>query len=212
MDTQKRQLKNKMIYSLSGQIIKKATDFVVIECGGVGYECKCSVSTAAGCPHIGESTRLLTYLHITENDIALFGFLSEQEKNCFTMLLSVSGVGPKVALSVLSGMSPERFALAVAAEDPGAFKGIKGVGTKTAARIVLDLKDKLKKESEGLPVISAADLKARTKGGTMSDAVSALTVLGFTPAEAAAAVGKLDPAASLEDMIKSALKELSKGK
>jgi Holliday junction DNA helicase RuvA len=201
-----------MIYSLSGQIIKKATDYVVIECAGVGYECKCSHQTAADCPRLGENTRLLTYLHITENDISLFGFSSEQEKNCFIMLLSVSGVGPKVALSVLSGMTPERFALSVAAEDPAAFKGIKGVGAKTAARIVLDLKDKIKKQTEGLPVISAADLKARAKGGTMSDAIDALTVLGFTPAEAAAAVSKLDPAASLEDMIKSALKLLSSGK
>jgi Holliday junction DNA helicase RuvA len=148
-------------------------------------------------------------MHITENDLSLFGFLTEQEKNCFILLLSVSGVGPKVALSVLSGMSPETFALAVAAENPNAFKGIKGVGTKTAARIVLELKDKLKKQTDGLPIVSAADFKARADGGVVSDALDALSVLGFSAAEAAAALSGLDPETSLEDMIKAALKKLS---
>jgi Holliday junction DNA helicase RuvA len=198
-----------MIYSVSGQILKKTAESVVIECAGVGYECKCTSSTAAASPKTGENGRLLTYLHITENDIALFGFLTEQEKNCFTMLISVSGVGPKVALSVLSGMTPEQFALSVASENPGAFKGIKGVGAKIAARIVLDLKDKLKKQTEGLPVISAADFKTRGSGGRLGDALDALSVLGFTAAEAAAAVSSLDPELPLEEIIKLSLKKLS---
>jgi Holliday junction DNA helicase RuvA len=198
-----------LIYSLSGQIVRKTASSLVIECGGVGYEAKCSLNTVSAAGKIGEPLRILTYMHITENDVSLFGFLTEQEKNCFIMLLSVSGVGPKVALSVLSGMSPENFALAVASENPNAFKGIKGVGTKTAARIVLELKDKLKKQTEGLPVVSAADLKARVKGGVMSDAVDALSVLGFSPAEAAAAVSNADSEWVLEDIIKFALKKLS---
>jgi Holliday junction DNA helicase RuvA len=198
-----------MIYSLSGQIARKTAAGIVIECGGIGYEAKCSLTTVSSAGKIGDTVKLLTYMHITENDLSLFGFLTEQEKNCFTMLLSVSGVGPKVALSVLSGMTPEHFALAVASENPSIFKGIKGVGAKTAARIVLELKDKLKKQTEGLPIVSAADLKARSGGGVMGDAVDALSVLGFSAAEAAAAVSGLDPQTSLEDMIKSALKKLS---
>jgi Holliday junction DNA helicase RuvA len=208
MDIGKKAVKS-LIYSLSGQIVRKTASSIIIECCGVGYEAKCSINTLSSAGKIGENLRILTYMHITENDLSLFGFATEQEKNCFIMLLSVSGVGPKVALSVLSGMSPEQFALAVASENPDAFKGIKGVGTKTAARIVLELKDKLKKQTDGLPVISAEDLKIRAGGGVMSDAVSALSVLGFSGAEIAAALSGIDPQTGLEDMIKAALKKLS---
>jgi Holliday junction DNA helicase RuvA len=202
-----------MIYSLTGTIIKKTTDTAVIECGGVGYGCRCSLNTLSKCGAIGEKQFLLTYLHITDGGAELFGFADEREQSCFRMLLSVSGVGPKGALAVLSTLSPERFALSVAAEDIAAFRGIKGVGAKTASRIVLELADKLQKQAGDFTGSDIALGRVSSKAGkgntNASEAVAALCVLGFSQAEAVHAVAGLSGDLSAPDMIKAALKTLS---
>jgi Holliday junction DNA helicase RuvA len=200
-----------MIYSLNGKVIKKTVDTIVIECGGVGYGCRCSLNTLSASTSVGGSQFLYTYLYITENAVELFGFSDEREQSCFELLISVSRVGPKMALAVLSMLTPERFALAVASEDVNAFRGIKGVGTKNASRIILELKDKLKKESGDLSEYATLSLpKAEGKNSNASEAVAALSVLGFSQSEAVRAVSGLSAEMSAQDMIKTALKTLSK--
>jgi Holliday junction DNA helicase RuvA len=201
-----------MIYSLRGKVLKKTTDSVIIECAGVGYLCRCSLNTLSACEAAGGEQTLLTHMHVTENAVELFGFCDEQEKSCFGMLISVSGVGPKGALTVLSSLSPQTFALSVAAEDTAAFRGIKGVGVKTASRIILELKDKLKKQSGDLGNFSDIIIPktgGNSKNSNASEAVAALCVLGFSQTEAVHAVSGLSAELSAQDMIKSALKSLS---
>jgi Holliday junction DNA helicase RuvA len=203
-----------MIYSVNGAITYKSTDMVVVECGGVGYGCRTSLNTLSKCGAVGDTQRLITYLHVTESGIELFGFAEESELSCFKLLLSVSGVGPKAALSVLSTLSPERFALSVAGEDTTAFRGIKSVGAKTASRIVLELKDKLKKQvgdmgEIGISLPNISGVGNSGKKTAASEAVAALIVLGFSQAEAVHAVAGLSADLSAPDMIKAALKTLS---
>ncbi|MDR0987570.1 MAG: Holliday junction branch migration protein RuvA [Ruminococcus sp.] len=200
-----------MIYSLNGKIVKKTIDSVVIECAGVGYACRCSLNTLAACGASGETQTLLAHMHVTENAVELFGFRDEQEKSCFELLISVSGIGPKGALAVLSALSPEQFALSVAAEDIAAFRGIKGVGAKTASRIILELKDKLKKQTGigDMSDIILPNMNAKAGNSTASEAVAALCVLGFSQTEAIHAVSGLSSELSAQEMIKSALKSLS---
>ena len=131
-----------MIYSLSGKIIKKTLNAVVVSCGGVGYYVQCPTSVAGALPGVGREATLYTVMSVTENDISLYGFATEEQQSCFELLTAVSGVGPKVGLAILSVMEPDRVALAISAGDHKAFKAASGVGPKLAQRIVLELKDR----------------------------------------------------------------------
>ena len=130
-----------MIYSLSGKIIKKTLNAVVVSCGGVGYYVQCPTSVAGALPGVGREATLYTVMSVTENDISLYGFATEEQRSCFELLTAVSGVGPKVGLAILSVMEPDRVALAISAGDHKAFKAASGVGPKLAQRIVLELKE-----------------------------------------------------------------------
>ncbi len=134
-----------MIYSLTGKIIKKTLNAVVVSCGGVGYYVQCPTSVAGALPGVGREATLYTVMSVTENDISLYGFATEEQQSCFELLTAVSGVGPKVGLAILSVMEPDRVALAISAGDHKAFKAASGVGPKLAQRIVLELKDKVAK-------------------------------------------------------------------
>ena len=134
-----------MIYSLTGKIIKKTLNAVVICCGGVGYYAQCPASVAGALPGVGKEATIYTVMSVTENDVSLYGFASEEQQACFELLTSVSGVGAKVGLAILSVMEPDRVALAISAGDHKAFKAASGVGPKLAQRIVLELKDKVAK-------------------------------------------------------------------
>ncbi len=195
-----------MIYSVRGKIIHKGTDLAVIECGGVGYACRTTLASLSGMGRIGEETMLYTYLHVREDNVELFGFLTEQELNCFKMLITVSGVGPKVGLAILSDTDPQRFALTVATGDYKAITRTKGVGAKLAQRVVLELKDKISKEQ---PAGNADIPSVPTGSGNISEAISALEVLGYSQAEAASAVAKLDPALPVEELIRLSLKKMA---
>ena len=142
-----------MIYSVRGKLTHKEPFLAVVECAGVGYACRTTCSTSAQLGETGKEVYLYTYLHVREDNVELFGFYSMQELNCFKMLISVSGVGPKAALSILSDIDAQRFALTVASGDSKVFTKTKGVGPKLAQRIVLELKDKIAKES-----ITASDI------------------------------------------------------
>lgn len=199
-----------MFYSLKGELIHKEQGLAVLECGGVGYACRTTYSTLSQLGKIGETVKLLTYLHVREDNIELFGFLTEGELSCFKMLISVSGVGPKVGLAILSDTNPERFALAVATEDSKELTKTKGVGIKLAQRIVLELKDKITKEQVSLG--GGADFTPILSGGNTGEAISALVVLGYSQSEAATVVAKLDQSLSAPEMIRLALREIGKGK
>lgn len=198
-----------MIYSVRGKIIHKGTDIAVIECCGVGYACRTTLATLSQIGRTGEEAMLYTYLHVREDNVELFGFATEQELNCFKMLITVSGVGPKAGLAILSDTSPERFALIVATGDHKALTKTKGVGPKLAQRVVLELKDKITKEQLAASGGEVMDFSAVAEGGNISEAISALVVLGYSQTEAAAAVAGLDTALPVEELIKLSLKKMA---
>lgn len=198
-----------MIYSLRGKLIHKEPFLAVVECGGVGYACRTTCSTSSQLEVVGKEVSLYTYLYVREDNIELFGFYTIQELNCFKMLISVSGVGPKAALAILSDIDSQRFALTVASGDSKVFTKTKGVGPKLAQRIVLELKDKIAKETDSKELAEGFKVPEVSSGDNVSEAMSALMVLGYTQAEAAGAVSKIDSSLSSGDIIKGALKLLA---
>lgn len=199
-----------MIYSLRGTLKVKDLNYAVIECCGVGYGCRTSYTTVSKLGEIGSETMLYTYLYIREDVVELFGFSSLQELSCFKLLISVSGVGPKAATAILSDLTPEKFAFTVASGNSKLFTKTKGIGAKTAQRIVLELKDKISSESlSGAVSKDAAEFAAAAGGeasSSVSEALEALMVLGYSQGEAAPILGKLDPSMSTQDLIKETLR------
>ncbi|HIV19286.1 MAG TPA: Holliday junction branch migration protein RuvA [Candidatus Merdivicinus intestinigallinarum] len=197
-----------MIYSVRGRLAAVEPNLAVVECAGVGYAVRTSSVTVSRLPAIGEEAMLYTYLHISENAAELFGFRDQNELSCFKMLISVTRVGPKAALSVLSSVTPERFALCVASGDAKTISKAPGIGLKTAQRIILELKDKMSKEAAASGFSDAA-LPVVEDSSNAGEAIAALVVLGYAQSEAAAVITRLDPAMSVEDMIKAGLRALA---
>lgn len=197
-----------MIYSVRGKLTHIENNLAVVECAGVGYAVRTSAVTISRLPGMGEETTLYTYLHISENSIDLFGFADQGELNCFKMLLGVTRVGPRAALSALSSVTAEQFALAVASGDAKTLSRAPGLGMKTAQRIILELKDKISKE-QAAAGISMPEIPLMSSSSNASEAINALVVLGYTQSEAAGVITKLDPELSVEDMIKQGLQKLA---
>lgn len=209
-----------MFYYLSGTLALAAPGLAVVDVGGVGYKLTISENTYAALPRRGltdaavPGVKLYTYMAVREDDIELFGFASEAELSSFRMLLGVSGVGPKAAMAILSILTPEKFALAVCMEDRKAIAKASGIGPKTAARIVLELKDKLQKQfaadAGDLPDAEEAEFVAATGGnGKLAEAQDALLVLGYTRQEAVHVLKSIPvDQMSVEDIIKEALKKM----
>ena len=207
-----------MYYYIRGELVVSTPNMAVVDAAGVGYKMTISENTYRALPHRTDknpSVILYSYLSVREDGVELFGFISERELSSFKMLLSVSGVGPKAAMAILSLLTPEKFALAVCTEDRKTIAKANGVGPKTAARIILELRDKLMKETSIDEDLSAAvlDHSAEAAGaparGKLSEAMDALLVLGYTRAEAQNALKSIDTQAlSIEDIIKEALKKL----
>ncbi len=198
-----------MIYSVRGKLIVKESDMAVVECGGIGYACRTTLSTLSQLSLSDSEVMLYTYLHVREDNVELFGFATKQELNCFKMLISVSGVGPKAALSILSDLNPEKFALIVASEDSKTLTRIKGIGAKTALRIVLELKDKIVKENINIAEASSNAVSFNSDSSATSEAFSALLVLGYSQSEIAPVLAKLDQQLSSSEMIRQALKAMA---
>ena len=190
-----------MIGRIQGILVEKSFPQVIVSCHGVGYEIDVPMSTFYPLPRQGEEVTLLTHLVVREDAHLLYGFLTAAERTAFRQLLKISGVGPKVALSVLSGLSVEDLAAAVAAEDSGRLTRIPGIGKKTAERLLLEPRDKLPK------VASAARADGRAASG---EVVSALLTLGYNEREAQAAAKGLPADLQLADAIRQALKALAK--
>ena len=207
-----------MFYYISGKLALLQPGFAVIDAGGVGYRLTISQNTYESLPRSAadahKEVKLYTYMAIREDDLELFGFASETELSSFKMLLTVSGVGPKAAISILSLLTPEKFALAVCTEDQKTISKASGIGPKTAARIILELKDKLMKETppqKAAETLTTAITQSGTSQGRLSEAQDALMVLGYSRAEALSAMQGLDISAmELEDIIRAALKKLMK--
>ena len=200
-----------MIYCLTGKIVKKSMSAVVLSCGGVGYYAQCPASVAGALPGVGKEATLYTVMSVTENDVSLYGFATEEHQACFEMLTAVSGVGPKVGLAILSVMEPQRVALAISAGDHKAFKAANGVGPKLAQRIVLELKDKVAKGF--VDGISLEDVAGAASGEpatqSASQAIAALVSLGYSQSEAALAISKIDATLPVEEIIKLALRGMA---
>ena len=203
-----------MIYCLTGKIVKKSMNAVVLSCGGVGYYAQCPASVAGALPGVGREATIYTVMSVTENDVSLYGFATEEQQACFEMLTAVSGVGPKVGLAILSVMEPERVALAISAGDHKAFKAASGVGPKLAQRIVMELKDKVAKGFvDGISLEDVAGASAQTPAAqSSSQAIAALVSLGYSQSEAALAVSKIDATLPVEEIIKLALRGMAAGR
>ena len=195
-----------MIYSLRGTLTVKEAGLAVIECAGVGYACRTTYNTLAALGNEGGEETLYTYMQVTQDGVSLFGFYSKAELRSFQMLLGVTGVGAKAALSILSDMDPNSFALAVATSNFKQLTKARGVGQKMAQRIVLELKDKVAKEQK----FSSAELASvPVQGGSnIAEAMTALQTLGFNPAQCGAALSGANPDSSVEELIKFGLKNL----
>lgn len=195
-----------MIYSLTGKVIEKTPNEVVIECGGVGYLVSIPVSAVGAIADVGEQDTIYTFMNVSENNVSLFGFANQQERRMFMLLTTVSGVGPKVGLAILSALPPEKIMLALSAGDHKALTAANGVGPKLAQRLVLELKDKVA-GSIGVEGLSAEDMASavRPSAGAAGQAIEALLSLGYTQSEAAAAVAKIDPSIPVAEMIRLAL-------
>ncbi len=205
-----------MFHYISGALAYASPSYAVIDAGGVGYKLTISENTYNSLPprHTVDapSAKLFTYMAVREDGIELFGFSSETELSSFKMLLGVSGVGPKAAISILSLLTPERFALAVCTEDRKTIAKASGVGPKTAARIILELKDKLMKETDLSSAVQdsvGSSAPMPTNSGKLSEAQDALMVLGYSRAEALNVLKNIDTQSlGLEEIIKKALKML----
>ena len=191
-----------MIGRIQGILVEKNFPQVIVSCNGVGYEIDVPMSTFYPLPRMGDEVTLLTHLVVREDAHLLYGFITAGERAAFRQLLKISGVGPKVALSVLSGLSVDDLAAAVSSEDAARLMKVPGIGKKTAERLVLELRDKLPK--------AVTAVRGESGAGASSDVVNALLALGYNEREAAAAVKQVPADLQLPDAIRHALKHLAK--
>lgn len=202
-----------MIYHVDGSLDYCEVGGCVIDCCGVGYRLAISDNTySAICSHIGERMKLFTYLQVREDGVELFGFKNADELGAFKLLITVSGVGPKAAMAILSLFEPDKLYQAICAEDTKAIARASGIGAKTAARVVLELKDKVSKlYFSGAPTSSGGvgSAPAVVKGkGNLGEALDALIVLGYSRTEAQRALAGIDPMLDVEKIIPLALAKL----
>ena len=192
-----------MYYSVRGNVIHLGQNIAVVECGGVGYKCQTTINTLKNLK-LNAEAKLYTYLNVREDAMELFGFYTEEELSAFKTLVGVSGVGPKVGIAILSVLSPQQIALAIASDDLKSITMAPGVGKKLAQRIVLELKDKFKINTNSESVIKGAKTTAAV--GNIPKAIEALSVLGYTAADVSPFISTLDPNLPVEQLIGETLK------
>lgn len=201
-----------MFAYIKGTLEYKGNDSIIIEAGGIGYRVYTALSTINNIGQVGSASKVFTHYYVREDIVALYGFYTMEELGMFDMLLTVSGVGPKAAISMISTLSPSRFALAVVSQDAKSLTKAPGIGSKMAQRIILELKDKISKEQ--LTAKNAAinpDNVEFAGDSAVSEAVSALMVLGYSSLEASSSVSKVySDGMAVEEIIMKALKSLSK--
>ena len=202
-----------MFYYLNGNLEYRDASTCVIDCQGVGYKLTVSLITSELLStKMGQKVKLFTYLAVREDGVELFGFGSNEERECFNKLITVSGVGPKAAMSILSIMTPDTLTLAISTDDVKAISKASGIGAKTAARIVLELRDKISKDMMGTSASSSAQLGAKSAlSPSISEATEALSVLGYDKNAILSALNGIDPKITdVGEIIKFALKKLAR--
>ena len=199
-----------MISYLKGSVEAKNIDSIVIEVGGIGYKVFMSRNSMDKVGEIGEIVKVHTYMRVREDDISLYGFCSNEELRMFEQLIGVSGVGAKSALTILSNISPSKFALAIISGDVGVLKSLPGIGAKSAQRMILELKDKMKTE-EAIQIDNDIVPQYIPENNNARDAVEALQILGYARKDIDVALSKVDTnSLSVEDIIKQGLKYLGR--
>ena len=199
-----------MISYLKGSVEAKNIDSIVIEVGGIGYKVFMSRNSIDKVGELGETVKVHTYMRVREDDISLYGFCSNEELRMFEQLIGVSGVGAKSALTILSNISPSKFALAIISGDVGVLKSLPGIGAKSAQRMILELKDKMKTE-EAIQIDNDIVPQYIPENNNVRDAVEALQVLGYARKDIDVALSKVDTnSLSVEDIIKQGLKYLGR--
>lgn len=196
-----------MIYSLTGEIVAVEPNGFAIQCGGIAFFCFSTMNTMTKIGAKGNKATVYTYLNVREDAMELYGFATQNELDAYKQLITVSGVGPKAAIAILSALTPDQLALSIASGDVKAITKAQGVGAKIAQRIVLELKNKFSTDltQEQSEVVAAVQ---STSGGDYGEAIEALIQLGYSRSEAAVAVGKLDKSLPVEELIRLALKSL----
>ena len=199
-----------MFYYVSGTVAHVEPYLAVIDCGGVGYACK-TTSTTISQLQVGKASKLYTYLHVGEGIFDLYGFATQGELGSFKQLIGVSGVGPKAALAILSVGTPEHLTMAVITGDEKALTAAPGVGKKLAQRILLELKDKIAKETQEIGLPASAGGAALGSGSKAAEAAAALAVLGYTQQDISAALKGVDvETLPLEEIVRQSLKKMVK--
>lgn len=196
-----------MFAYLKGILIRKTADSIIIDVNGVGYKVFTPGTTLSTCSEAGSEIKLHTHFYVREDNQALYGFLNEEELKMFEQLLTVSGVGPKAALSLVSNIPPSQFGLAVLTDDFESFTKAPGIGKKTAQKIILELKDKLKKLNSQLTDIKVETACLQPSDNKIKEAISALIMLGYSSQEASRTISTVyDEEKTIEQIIKDALK------
>lgn len=200
-----------MIATLNGKLIIKELNYVVVECGGVGLKCFVTQNTHAKAGNIGDNVFLYTHLSVREDALDLYGFADAQELEVFKLITSVSGVGSKIGLAILSEFTPDKIMLYIASGDAKSLTAASGVGIKLAQRIVLELKDKVGSITVGDISFDVKAVGNASANCSSKEAIEALVSLGYTQSEASLAVGRLDQSLDTNELIKQALKSLARG-
>lgn len=201
-----------MFSYIKGTIEAKTQNYIVLETGGIGYKIFMAQSAIEKLEDLGAKKKIYTYLRVREDDVSIYGFITEEELRMFELLLGVSGIGAKGAVTILSNITPSSFALAVISDDVAKIKSLPGIGVKTAQRIILELKDKLK-TTAAISEESKQDSKLEKlveEDSKFAEATAALQVLGYTKKEIEKALNKIDASLSVEDIIKKGLSNLAR--
>jgi Holliday junction DNA helicase RuvA len=199
-----------MIYNVKGTLTVCDVNFIVVECGGVGFKCFASLNTIKDVGKVGDTVNVFTYLSVREDAMDLYGFATVAELDSFKLLISVSGIGPKAAIAILSELSPDRLAICIASGDAKAITKAQGVGKKTAERVVLELKDKMGTIAIGDTSQAVSSAMSVSESSGSAEAVEALVALGYSQSDAAVVVGSMDKSLSVDEMIRLGLRKLAK--
>lgn len=198
-----------MFYNIEGKITYTDPNFVVVQCGGVGFKCFTSLNTVKNVGSVGKNINLFTYLAVKDDALDLYGFIDSAELEFFKLLISVSGIGPKAAISLLSELTPDQLAISIASGDYKTLTKAQGIGKKTAERAILELKSKMSGFQTSSGNSDFGSIQSVTENSTTFEAVEALVALGFNQSDATVAVSQMDKSLKVDDMIREGLKLLS---
>ncbi len=198
-----------MLYNIKGTLTVTDVNYIVVESNGIGFKCYSTLNTIQNIGRTGSEVNVYTYLSVREDAMDLYGFATLAELDAFKLLITVSGVGPKAAVAILSELSPDRLAISIASGDAKAITRAQGVGKKTAERVVLELKDKMAGIATSETVSVVTDAASVGESSNASEAVEALVALGYSQSDAAVVVGGMDKSLSVDEMIRQGLKQLA---